>query len=361
MSRRFSEERSRFYGAQVVLALECLHEHGLVYRDLKPENVLTDAEGHIRLTDFGLSKEEFEEGTQMTTFVGTTEYLAPEVLKQKGYGKEVDWWSLGVLLFEMLTGCPPFYSKNRQMTFRMILSAELNVPDWLSVNARQIIRDLLVRDPSQRLGAGLKGAQDVKNHVFFEPISFEALMLKEVPPPYIPPPLEKDDTSHFDSRFTAKPAEDSPSNSPEEPTAFEGFSYQSPTYRENMMRMSLGRDNAFGSIKNSLHGEAIVGSFGKPSSSLASGKGSFAAGSMGKGGSFPMGSGGGSASSAGKTLPRINSGECFTEQLDQDNDTVWVPQMGVTAEVAEDEDDGGFEKLGTSLIQVGNRGEMIRP
>ena len=122
ISRRFNEERARFYTAEVLMALECLHEHGFIYRDLKPENVLTDGDGHIRLTDFGLSKESFEEGDAMTTFVGTTEYLAPEVLKQKGYGKEVDWWSLGVLVFEMLTGCPPFYSKNRQMTFRMILS-----------------------------------------------------------------------------------------------------------------------------------------------------------------------------------------------------------------------------------------------
>jgi serine/threonine protein kinase len=154
ISRRFPEERARFYAAEVLMALECLHEHGFIYRDLKPENVLTDSDGHIRLTDFGLSKEHFEEGQAMTTFVGTTEYLAPEVLKQKGYGKEVDWWSLGVLIFEMLTGCPPFYSKNRQMTFRMILSAELNIPEWISTPAKSMMKDLLVREPSQRLGHG---------------------------------------------------------------------------------------------------------------------------------------------------------------------------------------------------------------
>jgi serine/threonine protein kinase len=184
VSRRFSEDRARFYAAEVLMALECLHEHSFIYRDLKPENVLTDADGHVRLTDFGLSKESYEEGQQMNTFVGTTEYLAPEVLKQKGYGKEVDWWSLGVLVFEMLTGCPPFYHKNRQMTFRMILSAELNVPDWLSPSAKALVRELLVREPTQRLGHGPRGAVDIKRHAFFAPCDFPALYRK-VPPPVL--------------------------------------------------------------------------------------------------------------------------------------------------------------------------------
>eukprot|EP00283_Hemiselmis_rufescens_P016397 CAMPEP_0173449754 /NCGR_PEP_ID=MMETSP1357-20121228/43324_1 /TAXON_ID=77926 /ORGANISM="Hemiselmis rufescens, Strain PCC563" /LENGTH=640 /DNA_ID=CAMNT_0014416367 /DNA_START=27 /DNA_END=1945 /DNA_ORIENTATION=- len=364
VSRRFSEERTRFYAAEVVLALECLHQNNLVYRDLKPENVLTDAEGHIRLTDFGLSKEDFKEDSLMNTFVGTTEYLAPEVLKQKGYGKEVDWWSLGVLLFEMLTGCPPFYSKNRQMTFRMILSAELNVPEWLSQHSRQIIRELLVRDPSQRLGAGKRDSQDIRGHIFFAPIDFDALMRKEISPPYTPPPLATDDTSHFDSRFTAKVAEDSPTQSPEEPTAFEGFSYQSPSYKglpahDPSSHSSPGsgreaslpdRESGFrvGSVKS--HG---VGSLGKGPSSMGGsvGSGGGMASSLGKSlGSVKEGK---ALSSAASALPRINSGEFFSEEK-ADSDTVWVPQMPPQTEEDhhdDEEPDAGFEKLGTSLIQ----------
>lgn len=204
-------------------------------------------------------------------------------------------------------------------------------------SAALLRRDLLVRDPSQRLGAGPRGAQDVKDHIFFAPINFGALMRKEVPPPYIPPPLEKDDTSHFDSRFTAKPAEDSPSQSPEEPTAFEGFSYQAPA--------------GFG-VGSMGVGSMGVGSFGKHASSSLS-RGSYGVGSFGK----SLGSGGAAGSQGAKAgslsgLPRINSGEFFSEQQDADNDTVWVPNMGTAHEsLEEDAEDAGFEKLGTSLIQ----------
>eukprot|EP00288_Rhodomonas_lens_P017554 CAMPEP_0177697838 /NCGR_PEP_ID=MMETSP0484_2-20121128/4726_1 /TAXON_ID=354590 /ORGANISM="Rhodomonas lens, Strain RHODO" /LENGTH=531 /DNA_ID=CAMNT_0019208901 /DNA_START=107 /DNA_END=1699 /DNA_ORIENTATION=+ len=309
-SRRFPEERAKFYAAEVLMALECLHEHGFIYRDLKPENVLTDSQGHIRLTDFGLSKEEYTEGAQMNTFVGTTEYLAPEVLKQKGYGKEVDWWSLGVLVFEMLTGCPPFYSKNRQMTFRMILSAELNIPEWLSLSAKSLIRDLLVREPSQRLGSGPKGAADIKRHAWFSSVDFPALYRKEVEPPFRPAPVANDDTSNFDVRFTAKPAEDSPTQSPEDPTPFENFSYQSPTYRDRRMHYTAGGEagsDKVGSLVGSL-GVPVGSSLGKSVGSLGKSVGK---GSVGKDGR------------AKASLPRINSGQDF--QDDTPHDAVVVP------------------------------------
>uniref|UniRef100_A0A7S4N677 Protein kinase domain-containing protein n=1 Tax=Guillardia theta TaxID=55529 RepID=A0A7S4N677_GUITH len=360
VSRRFPEERSKFYAAEVLMALECLHEHGFIYRDLKPENVLTDSEGHIRLTDFGLSKENFEEGMSMNTFVGTTEYLAPEVLKQKGYGKEVDWWSLGVLIFEMLTGCPPFYSKNRQMTFRMILSAELNVPEWLSPSAKAIIRELLVRDPAARLGSGTRGAADIKRHAFFSSIDFPALYRKEVSPPFTPAPLAIDDTSHFDVRFTTKPAEDSPTASPEEPAAFDNFSYQSPTY---------ARLHGMGSLSGK---SSFMGTYGSQ-------KGSYMRSNMGK----VPGSGPGLGS-----LPRINSEQDFIEPLDyetvihpgalasdylaeEDKGTEAGQEGGEAAADSKEEDyavvsedvegeEGMYNNLGSSLIESSLEGKSPR-
>ena len=117
-ARKFSQPRAKLYCAEILLALDCLHKNDIIYRDLKPENILMDAEGHLRLADFGLSKEEVtgagaEGGTK--TFCGTPEYLAPEILRNRGHGKAVDWWSLGTLLFEMLNGLPPFYNKNMQV------------------------------------------------------------------------------------------------------------------------------------------------------------------------------------------------------------------------------------------------------
>eukprot|EP00293_Proteomonas_sulcata_P007644 CAMPEP_0184291734 /NCGR_PEP_ID=MMETSP1049-20130417/3651_1 /TAXON_ID=77928 /ORGANISM="Proteomonas sulcata, Strain CCMP704" /LENGTH=336 /DNA_ID=CAMNT_0026599249 /DNA_START=15 /DNA_END=1025 /DNA_ORIENTATION=- len=276
----------------------------------------------------------------MNTFVGTTEYLAPEVLKQRGYGKEVDWWSLGVLIFEMITGCPPFYSKNRQMTFRMILSAELNIPDWLSPSSKGLIKELLVRNPAQRLGVGARGAADIKRHAFFDAIDFPALYRKEVDPPYKPPPLAHDDTSHFDSRFTAKPAEDSPTQSPEEPTAFDGFSYQSPTFRGRLGDMAASMGSAAGSYSQK------TGSLSQSQRSLAFG-----------------GSGGSSSVKMKSSLPRINSGEDLKHEIGTTfahDGPVMVPKpVAEGKETGTDEsEDGldsaeeeGYEKLGQSLIQ----------
>lgn len=128
---KFSEERARFYAAEIALGLHHLHDSGIIYRDLKPENLLLDCDGHIRITDFGLSKENVE-GNTVRSICGTPEYLAPEVLRKQPYGKGVDWWSLGTLIYEMISGLPPFYDKNRQRMYKKILEAELVKPSCMS-------------------------------------------------------------------------------------------------------------------------------------------------------------------------------------------------------------------------------------
>jgi serum/glucocorticoid-regulated kinase 2 len=154
---RFSEERVRLYAAEILLALEHLHSLNIIYRDLKPENILLDAQGHIRLADFGLSKILNDPDAQASTFCGTPEYLAPEILNGSGHGIPVDWWSLGTLICEMLTGLPPFYSQNLNSMYEKILKAELKLtsdPNILSPDARNLIQALLQRDPHKRLGSG---------------------------------------------------------------------------------------------------------------------------------------------------------------------------------------------------------------
>ena len=161
----FPEERAKFYAAEITLALQCLHENGIIYRDLKPENVLLDDEGHIKLTDFGLSKEDIA-GNQMThTFCGTPEYLAPEVIKGSWYGKSVDWWSMGTLLYEMLTGLPPFYNENLHLMYERIVTMPLTFPDDMSEEAKSLLSGLLERDPRKRLG------MYVYTHISSQPIS----------------------------------------------------------------------------------------------------------------------------------------------------------------------------------------------
>lgn len=231
--RRFSVPRARFYAAEIVLAIEALHADGFIYRDLKPENVLIGADGNLCLTDFGLSKESVHDNELVHTFVGTTEYLAPEILRQRGYSKAVDWWSLGVLLYEMVVGSPPFYSKNRQLTFRLILSAEINFPEGMDAHCVHLIRALLTREPKKRLGSGSHGAADVRAHPFFESIDWASLMTKTVPPPFVPQtsslPL------NFDERYMKRTPIDSPIEAAQFPasqvssSAFENFTYMSPS------------------------------------------------------------------------------------------------------------------------------------
>mmetsp|Transcript_12734 Transcript_12734/g.16737 ORF Transcript_12734/g.16737 Transcript_12734/m.16737 type:complete len:627 (-) Transcript_12734:402-2282(-) len=203
---KFPEPRARFYAAQIVLALDYVHKLDIIYRDLKPENVLLDARGHVRLTDFGLSKEGVSDNTSGAhSFCGTPEYLAPEILNRQGHGRAVDWWSLGALLYEMLTGLPPFYCRDREKLFEKIRKAELNYPKFLSENAILILKGLLTRDPAQRLGSGEDDSESIKQHPFFAEIDWVKLSNGEVPTPWQPSVCGSLDTSQFDREFTSMP------------------------------------------------------------------------------------------------------------------------------------------------------------
>jgi serum/glucocorticoid-regulated kinase 2 len=212
--QRFPEHRARFYAAEITLAIEYVHNLDVIYRDLKPENVLLDENGHIRLTDFGLSKEGIQDDfSGANSFCGTPEYLAPEILNRSGHGRAVDWWSLGALLYEMLTGLPPFYCRDRDKLFEKIRKGDLSFPKYLSPAAKDLLARLLERDPTKRLGTGPDDAGEIKNHPFFAEIQWDTLMRGELPPPWRPTFSSALDTSQFDREFTEMPVV-SPDNHP---------------------------------------------------------------------------------------------------------------------------------------------------
>ncbi|CAI1739155.1 hypothetical protein SEUBUCD646_0O03730 [Saccharomyces eubayanus] len=198
---RFSEDRAKFYIAELVLALEHLHDNDIVYRDLKPENILLDANGNIALCDFGLSKADLKDRTN--TFCGTTEYLAPELLlDETGYTKMVDFWSLGVLIFEMCCGWSPFFAENNQKMYQKIAFGKVKFPrDVLSQEGRSFVKGLLNRNPKHRLGA-IDDGRELRAHPFFADIDWESLKQKKIPPPFKPHLVSETDTSNFDPEFT---------------------------------------------------------------------------------------------------------------------------------------------------------------
>ncbi|XP_016528955.1 serine/threonine-protein kinase Sgk2b isoform X3 [Poecilia formosa] len=181
----FPEPRAAFYAAEIAAALGYLHSLSIVYRDLKPENVLLDSEGHVMLTDFGLCKEGVAVGGITHTFCGTPEYLAPEVLLGQPYSLAVDWWGLGAVLFEMLSGLPPFYSRSRLEMLENILYSPLQLPSGLSESAHSLLKGLLERNVSKRLGQRLD-IEELKEHQFFASINWDDLIARKVRPPFIP-------------------------------------------------------------------------------------------------------------------------------------------------------------------------------
>lgn len=223
----FTEEDVKFYLAELALALDHLHGLGIIYRDLKPENILLDEEGHIKITDFGLSKEAIDHDKRAYSFCGTIEYMAPEVVNRRGHTQSADWWSFGVLMFEMLTGSLPFQGKDRKETMALILKAKLGMPQFLSLEAQSLLRALFKRNPCNRLGAGIDGVEEIKRHPFFVTIDWNKLYRKEVKPPFKPAVGRPEDTFHFDPEFTARTPTDSPGVPPSANAhhLFRGFSF----------------------------------------------------------------------------------------------------------------------------------------
>lgn len=224
-NKGFGEVRSRFYGAELVLALSHLHDNHIVYRDLKLENVLMDDKGHIALTDFGLCKENVENvhDAKLSTFCGTAEYLAPELLRNIKYSAAVDWWSFGVLLFEMVGFKTPFYNRNRKIMFQNIVNEE---PEWLDdcdASTNSILRGLLTKAPEKRLGSG--GVDELKYHAFFNTIDWDAIMEKAISPDFRPD--EANLLGNVPSSYLNITAHDSIDRNANRTTSanFEGFTY----------------------------------------------------------------------------------------------------------------------------------------
>ncbi|XP_072521432.1 serine/threonine-protein kinase N2 isoform X2 [Salminus brasiliensis] len=198
----FTERQTRFYAACVLLGLEFLHQNKIVYRDLKLDNLLMDADGFVRIADFGLCKEGMGYGDRTSTFCGTPEFLAPEVLTDSTYTRAVDWWGLGVLIYEMLVGESPFPGDDEEEVFDSIVNDEVRYPRFLSPESVSIIQKLLQKNPEKRLGAGEQDANEVKRHRFFQGVDWEALLAKRVKPPFLPTIKAAGDVSNFDEEFT---------------------------------------------------------------------------------------------------------------------------------------------------------------
>ncbi|KAF0734256.1 AGC protein kinase, variant [Aphanomyces euteiches] len=210
--KSFPEQRARFYAAELVLAIAHLHSLHIMYRDLKLENILMDADGHVAITDFGLSKED-DEGS---TFVGTPEYLAPELLSSQrtatSYGKSVDWWSYGVLVYEMIRGQTPFYDKNRRSMFQNILTKEPTFnTELFSPTATHFLQSLLVKNPAQRMGCGPHGPVEIMQHEWFADIDWQALMDRRLEPPFRPNVNQTQDALRYvPASFLQQDVADSP-------------------------------------------------------------------------------------------------------------------------------------------------------
>jgi len=226
----FSEARTMFYSGCVILGLQYLHEHDIVYRDLKLDNLLLDADGYVKIADFGLCKEGMGFGQKTGTFCGTPEFLAPEVLTETSYTRSVDWWGLGVLIFEMLVGESPFPGDDEEEVFDSIVNDEVRYPRFLSNDSIALMRRLLRKNPERRLGSSQRDAEDIKKQPFFKDMKWESLLNRKLKAPFIPTVKHAEDVSNFDVEFTSEepiltPPKERRGLSVNDQTLFTGFDY----------------------------------------------------------------------------------------------------------------------------------------
>lgn len=236
-ARKFDEPRARFYAAEVTLALIFLHDNGIIYRDLKLDNILLDAEGHCKIADFGMCKEGIYPGKLTQTFCGTPDYIAPEILQELEYDASVDWWALGVLMYEMMAGQPPFEADNEDDLFESILHDDVLYPIWLTKEAVSALKGFMTKNPSKRLGCVKASGSEkaILSHPFFhEKIDWEALEQRKVKAPFRPKIKNRMDATNFDKDFTSE----EPCLTPIDPSIvkainqeeFRGFSFINPEY-----------------------------------------------------------------------------------------------------------------------------------
>ena len=242
---RFKDEKAKFYAVEIILAIEFLHKKKMMYRDLKPENILIDKTGHIKLTDFGLSKILSKDKEKTYTICGTPQYLAPEVLTGEGYDDSVDWWSLGCILYKMLLGVDAFRFSRDQSLSPDMYETEIIIPDYITKNAKDLIKKLLVVNPKKRLGSGVGGVDKIKSHPYFNDIDWEKAWNKELEPPFVPDLHDKEDKldlKYFDKGFTDEKidiySEEDPSS---QITNFKGFTFVNESYGKNVANLNDGR------------------------------------------------------------------------------------------------------------------------
>ena len=240
--RKFSDEKTKFYIVEIILAIEFLHKNKMLYRDLKPENIMVDANGHIKLTDFGLSKMVKKTKEKAFTICGTPQYLAPEILSDDGYDNSVDWWSLGCVMYEMLVGKAPFRIPKGSYLSADLYKKKVTIPEYVTAEAKDLISQLLVPNPKKRLGYGKDGAKNIKQHSYFEGINWEDAWERKLKPPLIPQLRGETDLSYFDKMFTDEKIEGSnvsevPSTITSQGNDYKGFTYVTNSVTTELMDM----------------------------------------------------------------------------------------------------------------------------